>query len=394
MLQVAIPYIFNDEDWLGGRNYFANLIRAIRLVASDQIDLTLVTGRKTQTTLPDEFPDLNVLRTSLLDRKSLGWFLRTFDLHVFDNDRLFACYLRRKGFDVLTHCMHLGPSPGIVTLAWLYDFQFLYLPELWTKKQFNWSTQWYKAACRYCDALLVSSASALADLNKFSPSGTSLREVLHFVSNPIPPCDILSIDQLKETYGIADRYIFLPNQFWKNKNHELVVQALRILKSSGHQQIQIVCTGNTVDHRQPVYFAQLMQKVSQCQLEDNFLVLGILPLHHAQSLMYHSLAVLNPSFFEGWSTSVEEAKTMDKLILLSSISVHIEQNPPRALFFDPRNASQLSDCILSVFTGSASALRPTYQIKSYEERLKDYGYTYLLILEKALRDSRKRQYLI
>ena len=49
MIEIAIPYIFHDDDWQGGRNYFANLIRAVRLVAGDRVNLTLVTGHKTRT---------------------------------------------------------------------------------------------------------------------------------------------------------------------------------------------------------------------------------------------------------------------------------------------------------------------------------------------------------
>lgn len=387
MIEIAIPYIFHDDDWQGGRNYFANLIRAVRLVAGDRVNLTLVTGQKTRTTLKDEFVDLKVLRTSLLDRKSFGWWLRTIDLHLFDNDRLFALYLRHQRIDVLTHCMHLGPRPGLVTLSWLYDFQFMHLPELWSKRQLKWSAQWYRAACRNCDGLLVSSVSALNDLNNFHPSGTSIRGALKFVSNPISLSTLPPLSELQGIYRIKAKYIFLPNQFWQNKNHELVVQALSILKSSSLTDVQVVCTGNPLDHRQPDYFGKLMGMVSTHNLEENFRVLGIVPLKHAQALMYHSLAVLNPSRFEGWSTSVEEAKTMDKTILLSSIPVHLEQDPPRGVFFDPDNANQLAQIISSQYMNVTSCAEPKYRLESYEDRLRVYGDAYIALLEEVLKDK-------
>jgi glycosyltransferase involved in cell wall biosynthesis len=382
MIKIAIPYAFHDEDWLGGRNYFANLIRAIQLVASDRIELTLVTGRDTRTTLIDQFEDLKVLRTSLLDRKSAKWWLRTIDMRLFNADRLLAAFLRSNKIDVVTHCMHLGPRPGIITIAWLYDFQFLHLPELWTKKQLQWSTQWYKAACRNCDALVVSSASALEDLNKFSPLGSSLRRVLRFVSNPIPLDNLPSLKELQYIYPVQDKYFFLPNQFWQNKNHELVIESLAILKKTGRSGIQIVCTGNHVDHRQPYYFDQLMKRVSSLGLVDSFLVLGIVPLNHAQALMAHCLAVINPSRFEGWSTTVEEAKTMGKIVFLSQIPVHIEQNPPLGIFFDPNNAQQLADYLHQCYLGDFNNMQPKYDIKSYEQRLSEYGTSYIELIDK------------
>ncbi len=385
MIEIAIPYIFHDDDWQGGRNYFANLIRAVLLVARDRVNLTLVTGHKTRTTLKDEFAELKVLRTSLLDRKSFAWWLRTIDLHLFDNDRLFALYLRRQRIDVLTHCMHLGPRPGLVTLSWLYDFQFMYLPELWSRRQLKWIAQWYSAACRNCDALLVSSFSALNDLNKFHSSGASIRGVLQFVSNPISLSSLPLLSELQEIYGINGKYIFLPNQFWQNKNHELVVQALSILKSSGLTDVQVVCTGNPLDHRKPDYFGKLMGMVSTLNLDENFRVLGIVPLKHAQALMYHSLAVLNPSRFEGWSTSVEEAKTIDKTIILSSIPVHLEQDPPRGIFFDPDNANQLAQIIHNLYIYGSSCAEPSSPLQSYEDRLRVYGCAYIALLEKVFK---------
>ena len=49
--------------------------------------------------------------------------------------------------------------------------------------------------------------------------------------------------------------------------------------------------------------------------------------------------------FEGWSTSVEEAKILDKKILLSNIKVHKEQNPKRSYYFNPDDDLKLSKII-------------------------------------------------
>jgi hypothetical protein len=44
--------------------------------------------------------------------------------------------------------------------------------------------------------------------------------------------------------------------------------------------------------------------------------------------MRRSIGMLQPSAFEGWSTVVEDAKTLGKTILASSIEVHREQLGP------------------------------------------------------------------
>lgn len=46
-----------------------------------------------------------------------------------------------------------------------------------------------------------------------------------------------------------------------------------------------------------------------------------------------AVANINPSLFEGWSTTVEEAKAIGKPVALSGILVHREQNPGQARYF-------------------------------------------------------------
>lgn len=107
--------------------------------------------------------------------------------------------------------------------------------------------------------------------------------------------------------------------------------------------VTVLATGNTCDHRFPEHFRDLMERFRTSGVEECFRVLGIVPYGDLLSLMRHSLAVINPSLCEGWSTTVEEAKALDKAVLLSDIAVHREQNPAKGIFFDPRNANELAE---------------------------------------------------
>ena len=68
-----------------------------------------------------------------------------------------------------------------------------------------------------------------------------------------------------------------------------------------------------------------------------------MPYSDVIALMRYSVAVINPSLFEGWSTTVEEAKSLGKSILLSDIPVHREQSPVRGHFFKANSAEQLAE---------------------------------------------------
>ena len=53
-------------------------------------------------------------------------------------------------------------------------------------------------------------------------------------------------------------------------------------------------------------------------------------------------ALINPSLSEGWSTTVEEGKSLGVPMLLSDLRVHREQAGDRAYYFDPEAAGQLA----------------------------------------------------
>jgi len=57
--------------------------------------------------------------------------------------------------------------------------------------------------------------------------------------------------------------------------------------------------------------------------------------------MQAAAAVVNPSLFEGWSTSVEEAKSLAVPMVLSDLRVHREQTDDCGVFFDPYQPESL-----------------------------------------------------
>ena len=72
--------------------------------------------------------------------------------------------------------------------------------------------------------------------------------------------------------------------------------------------------------------------------------------------MRASIAVINPSLIEGWSTTVEEAKSLGVPLILSDIPVHREQNQ-EVMFFDPRSARSLAETMLLAISSSNLQVR-------------------------------------
>ena len=196
--------------------------------------------------------------------------------------------------------------------------------------------------------ILLSSQTAANHIRQYYPELTSVRtHVLRFSTasalNVVP----LQRDQLNALYPTRDPYFFLPNQFWKHKNHAVVVQALRQISA---EYVRVICTGPSgfSDPRDSAYVPGLLDTVKQSGLEHRFVCLGMVPYSEMISLMHHAVAVLQPSTLEGWSTSVEESKAMGKRIILSNIDVHVEQAPVRGIYFPPNSPDELALSMIMV----------------------------------------------
>jgi len=155
---------------------------------------------------------------------------------------------------------------------------------------------------------MLSSESALRDCKAFYPKVAGRASVFRFAS--LPSTELLSADpgEMTKQYNLPERFFFLPNQFWRHKNHQVVLDALAILTSRG-KDVVIAASGSKDDPREPDYFDSVMRQIAERNLSRNFRYLGMIPLSHVYALLRVSAALINPSHFEGWSTTVEEAKS-------------------------------------------------------------------------------------
>ena len=354
MAKLRVGFIWDGGSWLGGRNYLINLLSAIRILPASRVEPIFLKGYAT----PDpgsEFPGVSVISTSLLDRRSAPWIGGRIIREASGRDWLLERLLIKQGIEVLSHSGYLGKNSSVAAISWIPDFQFLHLPEFFSKRELESRRTLYAAMCEKSDRVFVSSESVRKDLCGFQPQYAAKAAILRFVASVIPESQSSSISNLRQRYKIPDRYFLLPNQFWAHKNHRIVIAALKLLKQAG-TSIPVYATGRTEDPRNPSFFSSLMDYAGQCDVKDLFRVLGVVPFADLAGLMRNSVALMNPSRFEGWSTSVEESKSLGKAIILSDIDVHLEQAPRLGTYFSPTDAESLAKAMLSVWQGYDSVV--------------------------------------
>jgi glycosyltransferase involved in cell wall biosynthesis len=344
---IRIAFVIEGPSFMGSINYFRNLFSALALLPDRKLHPVLFVGTETPDRMLSNFRHAEIVRTKLLDAGTLAARLRRRINKVSgQRDPLLSMLLARYKINLLSHS---GPLRGIDirTIGWIQDFQHLRLPEFFDEKERALRDELFNKIARDCDCVLLSSEAAQRDLAEFAPAAVGKSRVLRFVPEVDAAVGIMPISDLQKKYGFDTPYFYIPNQFWIHKNHRIVIDALAELKAQG-VKATVLMTGSTQDYRHPGHYADLMARVERHGLADAFKVLGLIPYDDLLSLMHHSWAVINPSLFEGWSSSVEEAKALGKTILLSNLPVHVEQNPAKGIFFDPADAYDLAGRMLGV----------------------------------------------
>jgi len=155
-------------------------------------------------------------------------------------------------------------------------------------------------------------------------------------------------DLLRVKFRIERTYFICSNQFWKHKNHLIVLKAILELKEKGRETC-VVFTGMPNDPRNPEYYQSIQDFVKENSLEMNTRFVGFIDRKEQLVLMKNSEAIIQPSLFEGWSTVVEDAKALQHPIFTSDIPVHREQlGPDFDYYFHPDDHLKLAELMVNM----------------------------------------------
>lgn len=384
-IALIIPTI--NEAWLGGINYYCNLLTQCQRYESQSLEITVITSPDSVQRIKEIFPDpTEVLATLLTQKFSFSWIIRNTIYVITGKDYLMERFLTKNQFTIVTHSACRNYGSKLHQIGWIPDLQHKYFPDFFSHNEIRRRDRDFQRMLDLCDLVIVSSKVALNDVVHFYNAPKEKLVVMHFYKRICLASNKVCKEQLQNKYQLPERFFFLPNQFWKHKNHSIVIKALNILKLNG-QQITVVCSGNTKDYRNPDYFEELMAQVHDLELNEYFKVLGLIPMEEVNELIKHAIALINPSLFEGWSTTVEEARAYGKRIILSDIPVHREQFPPDALFFTADSAEELAACIEEVIETYSEVgeitRKQTAQI-SAEQLCSDFAQTYKEIVNSIV----------
>lgn len=360
--------------WLGGFNYLRNLILAASRLSEQGIHPVLVVPPDDRIAstfgplvevqyfdgfgAPGRWSGVSTLTRIIGGGKHLR--------HLVESARL----------DAISHSGVIAKGIGVPVINWIPDFQHRKLKSYSTWFQRIRRDMHFRLLIRASDRLILSSEASAADCRILYPHATDKIRVLRFRSGLFIGKTTLGDDSFNVETQEDRPYIHLPNQAWAHKDHETAFRACMLLKDRG-LPVRLVCTGPFEDHRNPQHVQRLKSLLESSRAGDIISHRGMVEYSEMLKIMSGAAALLNPSRFEGWSTSVEEARVFGKRMILSDIPVHREQNPPDTLFFQPGNVEELAGAMQKVFSEPSSLRSVATLLDTAEKRFnlfaQDYG---------------------
>ena len=205
VIRVGFIQEFQGNGWLGGSSYYRNLFSAIKDLPKRKIEPVLITSSRSFASLKAQFPDVPVIRLPLLDASPALAMIRRATRVLFGRDPLMERALRAENISIVSHSSYFGRRSPVASIVWIPDFQELTFPDFFSSSELASRRGNAARSSRHASTVLLSSDAALADLKRAEvmPVNTA---VLRFVANVPREQEILPLDRITATYGLAGKF--------------------------------------------------------------------------------------------------------------------------------------------------------------------------------------------
>jgi glycosyltransferase involved in cell wall biosynthesis len=378
--RIKIGLLFSyDENWIGGSYYIMNLIASLQLLPDESKPQLIILSKEKEDF--DKIKEINYPFIKYLVYKDYH------NIVIKGINKLARIFFSKKDWIKKTRINIdvLFPSKGDLSIGkiskhlyWIPDFQELHLPHFFPNTNLEVRKENRKKFANTNNHIVFSSFDALNDYQHFFPDNKTKNEVLNFAVHH-PNFNDLN-ENILEKYNLKkENYFFSPNQFWKHKNHTVILKALSQLKTQGQLDFKVAFSGKEDDYRNPAYFKELKEYVAQNNLNKEVQFLGFIDRKEQLYLMQNALAIIQPSLFEGWSTVVEDAKRINQHCIVSNLKVHQEQLGDKGYYFTPTDENELA-ALMCQFTKIKIA-KPDF---NYQENSKFFGINFLKIINRII----------
>jgi len=275
-----------------------------------------------------------------------------------------ARQMQRFPLDVLHYPGSTIDQPSITfpCVLTLHDIQHEYHPEFFSSTTLAWRKANFKpSAQKACYIITDSEYTRRTIIEKYNiPAHKTqtihlgINKIFHF---PVGP---ETINNIRQTYRLPEKFIFFPANAWPHKNHIRLFEAMKLLKQKYHITCKLVLSGILKSEQ-----ATLRSLIRQAGISEDIHILGYVPYQDLPGIYAAATTLVFPSLFEGFGIPVLEAMACGCPVICSNTTSLPELAGEAALLIDPLDVAQMAEAIYNIVT--SKTLRSTLQTKGLEQ---------------------------
>ena len=227
------------------------------------------------------------------------------------------------------------PVPALGTIHDLMHRYAREFPEFSSRGKYRRKEMHYKRICDWGKGVIVDSNIGKQQVMECYGVKPQKIHILPFV----PPEYIQEKTHLKLTSsidGLPKKFFFYPAQFWKHKNHILLVKAFRRLKEK-LPDLKMVFSGSEKNA-----YRETRNAVNQLGLANDIIFLGFVPNDMMPELYKRARGLIMPTFAGPTNIPPLEANVLGCPVAISNIYGMPDQLGDAALYFNPSSIEEIA----------------------------------------------------
>jgi glycosyltransferase involved in cell wall biosynthesis len=261
-------------------------------------------------------------------------------------------------------------TTDIKSVVTIHDVIFERYPEQYSRIDVEIYKRKFKYACDHADKVIAISQQTKRDIMEFYKTPEEKIEVCYQSCNPAfgKTVDEKIKQQVKEKYSLPDEYFLYVGSIIERKNLLGICKAAYLLRND--LRIPLVVIGDGTKYKQKV-----KDFIKQNDLESQIIFLSDDPLAKVASsflraedfpaIYQMAIAMIYPSFFEGFGIPVLESLWSRLPVITSNVSSLPEAGGEGAYYVDPNSAEEI-----------AEGMKKIYNDKQFSDELREKGWQY------------------
>ncbi len=254
------------------------------------------------------------------------------------------------------------------TVVTIHDLIFERFPEQYSKIDVEIYKRKFRYACENADKVIAISEQTKKDILEFYKIPEKKITICYQSCNPsfaIPVSEKVK-EQIKQKYSLPDQYFLYVGSIIERKNLLNVCKGLFL--SRADHNIPLVVIGNGGKYKKKVkdFIKKNGLETRVIFLSDNHLAKqssSFLRAEDFPAIYQSAIAMIYPSFFEGFGIPVLEALWSRLPVVTSNVSCLPEAGGHGAYYVNPESAEEI-----------AEALKKIYSDKNFADSLKEKGW--------------------